>query len=408
MSVTAPRLAAAVLGMSLTVGLGALPAHAAEAAPAAPYASTPSVASNESDAPEEMFPEVVLRVVDRHGEEVELSGPFWSLLGLGGEGEWGDGDVEDIWPQLTDEEEAQLDEIFALWDEDPNAPLTAEQEALLTKAGLDNPWADLTDEEIDALDEIWALLEEDPEAELSAEQQALLEKTGWGDPWPELTDEEEAQLEEIWALLEEDPEAELTAEQQALLEKIGWSDEPVDPAGYLTEDQLSALRTYGDTTCTYVGDDFVTTLNGLYAPDADAWDESLVEATDWVLVVGRTPCADLTPAELAVQEDLRIELLVDGEVENVTRVLVTDPALLAEWGLDGAMADEPHGEDPAPASPVSSDEELPAGGDAEEAEDQHRMPELVQTGDDARWWLLAGVAVAAGVLVRARRLFAVR
>ena len=73
MSVTAPRLAAAVLGMSLTVGLGALPAHAAEAAPAAPYASTPSVASNESDAPEEMFPEVVLRVVDRHGEEVELT-----------------------------------------------------------------------------------------------------------------------------------------------------------------------------------------------------------------------------------------------------------------------------------------------------------------------------------------------
>ena len=40
--ITAPRLAAAVLGMSLTVGLGALPAHAAEAAPVAAAQATRS------------------------------------------------------------------------------------------------------------------------------------------------------------------------------------------------------------------------------------------------------------------------------------------------------------------------------------------------------------------------------
>ncbi|MDO4240338.1 hypothetical protein [Micrococcus sp.] len=427
MSRTTPRLAAAVLGVSLTLGLGALPAHAEEATRAVPYASTLSVASDESQTPEEVFSEVVLRAVDRHGEEVELGGPFWSLLGFGGgEEEWGDGDVEDLWPELTPEEEDRLEEIFALWDEDPNAPLTAEQEALLAKAGLENPWGDLTDEEIAALEEIWALLDEDPEAELTAEQEALLEKAGGGDLWPELTDEEEAQLEEIWALLDEDPEAELTAEQEALLERIGWSTEPLDPSEYLTEDQLAALQAYGDTTCMYAGDAFVATLADLFSPDAAVWAEPIDESADWVLVVGRTPCADLTPAELSVQEDLRIELLVDGETESVTRVLVTDPALLAEWGLDEAAADEEHVGEPAPASPVSSDEEPPARGDtaeapmptepahavdteqAEEAEEQHRRPEVVQTGDGAQWWALAGVAVGASVLLRMRRAFAVR
>lgn len=389
---TAPRLAAAVLGVSLAAGLGALPAHAAPTASATPSTSALSVAWDEPEAPEEAFPELVMRVVDRHGEEVELSGPLWSLLGFGGEEEWNDGDVEDAWPELTDEEDARLEEIFALWEQDLNAPLTVEQDALLAKAGLDNPWAELTDEEIEALEEIWALLDEDPKADLTAEQQALLEKTGWDDAWPELTDEEELRLEEIFALWEQDPEAELTAEQQALLEKIGWSSEPVDPAEYLTDDQLDALRAYGDTTCVYVGDTFVTTLAGLFSSDADAWDGSLDEAADAVLVVGRTPCAEMTPAELAVQEDLRIEVLLDGELESVTRVLVTDPALLAEAGLDGhgtALAEDPS-EAPVPV------------------EDRHLTPEIVQTGGGAQWWVLAGAALAAGVLVRARRLFSIR
>lgn len=389
---TAPRLAAAVLGVSLAAGLGALPAHAAPTASATPSTSALSVAWDEPEAPEEAFPELVMRVVDRHGEEVELSGPLWSLLGFGGEEEWNDGDVEDAWPELTDEEDARLEEIFSLWEQDLNAPLTVEQDALLAKAGLDNPWAELTDEEIEALEEIWALLDEDPKTDLTAEQQALLEKTGWDDAWPELTDEEELRLEEIFALWEQDPEAELTAEQQALLEKIGWSSEPVDPAEYLTDDQLDALRTYGDTTCVYVGDTFVTTLVGLFSSDAGAWDGSLDEAADAVLVVGRTPCAERTPAELAVQEDLRIEVLLDGELESVTRVLVTDPALLAEAGLDG------HG-----TAPAEDPSEAPVP-----VEERHLTPEIVQTGGGAQWWVLAGAALAAGVLVRARRLFAIR
>lgn len=140
------------------------------------------------------------------------------------------------------------------------------------------------------------------------------------------------------------------------------------------------------------GDTFVTTLAGLFSPDARAWDDSLDEAADSVLVVGRTPCAEMTPAELAVQEDLRIEVLLDGELESVTRVLVTDPALLAEAGLDG------HG-----TAPTEDPSEAPVP-----AEDRHLTPEIVQTGGGAQWWVLAGAALATGVLVRARRLFAIR
>ncbi|TFI49101.1 hypothetical protein E4A41_06630, partial [Micrococcus endophyticus] len=221
--------------------------------------------------------------------------------------------------------------------------------------GLDTD-DDLTEEEWAAVDEIFALWEEDPDAELTAEQEALLERIGWyDDPWSELTDEEVTLLEELFLLWETDPSAEPTPEQQALLERIGW-DAETDPLAGLTEEELAALERYADSVCLFAGDTLVFTLGDVVHGELREVDEeALAIETEWTFVAGLVPCEGLTAADLAAPETLRIETTMDG-MTQVVRVLITDPELLAEFEAWLAAAEDGSVPD------LGSDETLPAAG----------------------------------------------
>lgn len=375
MAPTSSRLSAAVLGVALAAGVTAGPALAVDPAPVAPAVAFPAASAalteavTADDAGEVTDGDLVVRVLGPDGQEIVLPEDFGWTSDFG----WfpGIGDGLDTDDDLTEEEWAAVDEIFALWEEDPDAELTAEQEALLERIG----WYD--------------------------------------DPWSELTDEEVALLEELFLLWETDPSAEPTPEQQALLERIGW-DAETDPLAGLTEEELAALERYADSVCLFAGDTLVFTLGDVVHGELREVDEeALAIETEWTFVAGLVPCEGLTAADLAAPETLRIETTMDG-MTQVVRVLITDPELLAEFEAwlaaaeDGSVPDLGSDEtlpaagsdtEPAPGAPVAEGDETAAAGE------EHVVPSTVETGVGVGPWAALAALLAGAGLVGVRRSF---
>ncbi|MEX3564757.1 hypothetical protein [Micrococcus endophyticus] len=382
MALTSSRLSAAVLGVALAAGVTAGPALAVEPAPTAPVAAFPAATGALTEAvTADVAGEVDLRVFGPDGQEIVLpedlgwTSDFGWIAGTGDDFSYGD-DLTEV-PDLTE------------------AP-------------------DLTEEEWAAVEEVFALWETDPDAELTAEQEALLERIGWyDDPWAEFTDEETALLEELLLLWETDPSAEPTPEQQALLERLGW-DAVSDPAEWLTEEELAALERYGDSVCLFAGDTLVFTLGDVVHGELREVDEeALAIETEWTFVAGLVPCEGLTAADLAAPETLRIETTMDG-MTQVVRVLITDPELLAEFEAwlaaaeDGSVPDLGSDEtlpaagsdtEPAPGAPVAEGDETAAAGE------EHVVPSTVETGVGVGPWAALAALLAGAGLVGVRRSF---
>lgn len=95
-------------------------------------------------------------------------------------------------------------------------------------------------------------------------------------------------------------------------------------------------------------------------------------------------------------------------IETIT-VTVGEPLPAEVTGLpdaeDGVMGGEPLDlDDPHTAALLAAMREAADGGTAEE----HAVPEKVETGDTAAWWLAGLAAVGAGAMVRFRRSFGLR